>query len=46
MAADLQASSTWLSIAVLAISGRQAMRMPFRDPSALAAATKPLDGAP
>ena len=46
MAAASQACSTSLSIAVLASSGRQAMRMPFNEPSGRAAATKPPDGAP
>ena len=46
IAAASHASSTWESMAVLASSGRQAMRMPFREPSGRAAATKPLAGAP
>ena len=46
MAAVSQASSTSLSITVLASSGRQAMRMPASEPSGLAAATKPVEGTP
>ena len=46
MAAASHGSSTSLSITVLPSSGRQAMRMPLRSPSACAAATKPVAGSP